>query len=204
MKQNTGFSLLEGFPKFAEEIRAEWLVPGMAVGVVKDGEVVYTNSYGYRDVERQLPVTTKTLFAIGSSTKAFTAMAIGMLVDDGKLNLDTPVIEYMPDFRLYDDYATLHTTPRDILCHRTGMPGYDALWMLSHGSREEFYRRLRYLEPSAGFRDVFQYNNLMYMVAGVLVGRLSGGSWEEFVAERIFKPLGMEHSNSGQSPLSKS
>jgi CubicO group peptidase (beta-lactamase class C family) len=196
MKQNTGFSLLEGFPKFAEEIRAEWLVPGMAVGVVKDGEVVYTNSYGYRDVERQLPVTTKTLFAIGSSTKAFTAMAIGMLVDDGKLNLDTPVIEYMPDFRLYDDYATLHTTPRDILCHRTGMPGYDALWMLSHGSREEFYRRLRYLEPSAGFRDVFQYNNLMYMVAGVLVGRLSGGSWEEFVAERIFKPLGMEHSNS--------
>ncbi len=167
----------------------------MAVGVVKDGEVVYAKGFGYRDVENQLPVTSKTLFAIGSSTKAFTAMAVGMLVDDGKLDLDTPLIEYMPDFRLYDDYATLHVTPRDLLCHRTGMPGYDALWILSSRSRDEFYRRLRYLEPNAGFRDVFQYNNLMYMVVGILVGCLGGGSWEEFVAERIFRPLGMKHSN---------
>ncbi len=122
-------------------------------------------------------------------------MAVGMLVDDGKLHLDKPVIEFLPDFRLYDDYATLHTTPRDLLCHRTGMPGYDPIWILSHRSRDEYYHRLRYLEPNAGFRDIFQYNNYMYMVAGILVGRLGGGSWEEFVAERIFKPLGMEHSN---------
>lgn len=186
---------LKGFTEFADKVRAEWRVPGMAVGVVKDGEVVFMKGFGCRNVEKKLPVTSKTLFAIGSSTKAFTAMAVGMLVDDGKLDLDTPVIEYLPDFRLYDDYATLHTTPRDLLCHRTGMPGYDSLWFLSHGSRDEFYRRLRYLEPNHGFRDIFQYNNLMYMVAGILVGRLSGGSWEEFVAERIFKPLGMEHSN---------
>jgi CubicO group peptidase (beta-lactamase class C family) len=186
---------LKGFTKFAETIRAEWGVPGMAVGVVKDGEVIYMKGFGYRDVEKKLPVTSKTVFAIGSSTKAFTATAVGMLVDDGKLDLDTPVIEYLPDFRLYDDYATLHTTPRDLLCHRTGMPGYDPVWMLSIGSRDEYFHRLRYLKPNSAFRDIFQYNNLMYMVAGILVGRLSGGSWEEFVAERIFEPLGMEHSN---------
>lgn len=186
---------LKGLTEFAEKVRAEWAVPGMAVGVIKEGEVVYMKGFGYRDVEKQLPVTSKSLFAIGSCTKSFTALAIGMLVDDGKLDWDTPLIEYIPDFRLYDDYATLHATARDLLCHRTGLPGYDALWILSHGSRDEFYRRIRYLEPNAAFRDIFQYNNLMYMVAGTLVGRLNGGSWEEFVAERIFKPLGMEHSN---------
>jgi CubicO group peptidase (beta-lactamase class C family) len=185
---------LNSLTEFAEKVMAEWVVPGMAVGVVKDGEVVYMKGFGYSDVEKQLPVTSKTLFAIGSSTKAFTAMAVGMLVDDGKLNLDTSVIDYMPDFRLYDDYATLHTTPRDLLCHRTGMPGYN-FWIFSHRSRDEYYHRLRYLEPNAGFRDIFQYNNFMYLVAGILVGRLGGDSWEEFLAERIFKPLGMKHSN---------
>lgn len=167
----------------------------MAVSVVHDGKAVYMEGFGYRDLERRLPVTPKTLFAIGSCTKAFTAAAVGMLADENKLDLDTPLVEYMSDFRLHDDYATLHTTPRDILCHRTGMPGYDALWILSHRNRDEYYRCLRYLEPSAGFRNVFQYNNLMYMVVGILIGRLSGSSWEEFVAERIFRPLGMDHSN---------
>jgi CubicO group peptidase (beta-lactamase class C family) len=187
--------LLRDLPKFAEKVLADWGVPGMAVGVVKDGKVIYMDSFGYRDMEKQLPVTTNTLFAIGSSTKAFTATAIGMLVDDGKLDLDTPLIEYLPDFRLFDDYATLHTTTRDLLCHRTGLPGYDALWILSAGSRDEFTYRLRYLEPNSDFRDKFQYSNLMYMVAGNLVGRLSDNSWEEFVANRIFKPLNMENSN---------
>ncbi len=186
---------LEGFSDFVEKLMVEWKVPGLAVGVIKDGKVIYKKGFGYRDVEKKLPVTTKTIFAIGSSTKAFTATAIGMLVDDGELDLDTPLIEYLPDFRLYDDYATLHTTTRDLLCHRTGIPGYDALWILSKKSRSEYYQQLRYLEPNKGFRDVFQYNNLMYMVVGILIERLSGSSWEDFVAERIFKPLRMEYSN---------
>jgi CubicO group peptidase (beta-lactamase class C family) len=194
-RSNEEYIPIKDFPEFADRVMTDWGVPGMAVGVVKDSEVIYMQGFGYRDVEKQLPVTPRTLFAIGSSTKAFTAMAVGMLVDYAKLDLDMPLIEYMPDFRLYDDYATLHATPRDILCYRTGIPSYDALWILSSGSRDEFYHRLRYLEPNAGFREVFQYNNLMYMVAGVLIGRLSGGSWESFIDERIFKPLGMEHSN---------
>jgi CubicO group peptidase (beta-lactamase class C family) len=146
---------LEGFAGFAQKTLTEWGVPGMAVGIVKDGEVVYWEGFGYRDLEKMLPVTPKTLFAIGSSTKAFTATAAGILVDEGKLDLDTPIVEYMPDFRLYDDYATLHATPRDLLCHRTGVPGYDSLWILSRRSRAEFYHRLRYLEPNAGFREIF-------------------------------------------------
>jgi CubicO group peptidase (beta-lactamase class C family) len=194
-RESSVLDSLGGFTKFAQKLITEWRVPGMAVGVVKDGEVIYMEGFGYRDVEKNLPVTPRTLFAIGSSTKAFTAAVLGMLVDEGKLDLDKPLIEYMPDFRLYDEYSTLHTTPRDLLCHRTGMPGYDALWILSRGNRDEYYQRLRYLEPSSGFRDVFQYNNLMYMVAGILVGRLAGSSWEDFVAERIFKQIGMKNSN---------
>lgn len=188
-------TILKDFTEFAEIVRTEWKVPGMAVGVVKNNDIIFLQALGYRDVEKQLPVDSKTLFAIGSCTKSFTAMAAHMLVDDKKLDLDVPLIEYLIDFRLFDDYATLHTTTRDILCHRTGMPGYDSLWILSQGSRDEFFRRLRFLEPNSGFRDIFQYNNLMYMVAGILVGRLSNSSWEEFIADRIFKPLNMEHSN---------
>ncbi len=185
----------DGFPEFVEKSMVKWKAPGLAVVVVKDGDVIYMNGFGLRDVEKQLPVTPQTLFAIGSCTKSFTAMAIGILVDEGKLDLDTPVFKYMPDFRLYDDYATLHATPRDLLCHRTGLPRYDSLPILLQLSREELYERFKYLKPNAGFREVFQYNSLMYMIAGVLISHITGSTWEEFVAERIFKPLGMRNSN---------
>ncbi|KPK40056.1 MAG: hypothetical protein AMJ65_10940 [Phycisphaerae bacterium SG8_4] len=182
---------------------SQWAVPGLAVAVVRDGEVVYMRSFGYRDTEGKLPVTCRTLFPIGSATKSFTAMAIGMLADAGKLDLDTPVIEYMGDFRLYDEYATLNVTPRDLLCHRTGVPPQTSLTLLSAMDRYECYRRLRYLEPTSDLRSVFQYNNLMYTAAGILVERLGGSSWEEFVAEHIFKPLGMERSNFSVADLKK-
>lgn len=102
---------LKSLPEFAEKVMADWHVPGLAVGIVKDGDVIFKECFGIRDTAKRLPVTSETLFAIGSTTKAFTATAIGILADEGKLNLDTPVIEYMPEFRLYDDYATLHATP---------------------------------------------------------------------------------------------
>jgi CubicO group peptidase (beta-lactamase class C family) len=154
-----------------------------------------TKRFGYRDVEMNLPVTSRTLFAIGFCTKPFTAMAPGMLVDDGMLEWNKPVIEYMPDFRLYDQYATLHVTPCDLLCHRTGMPRYEIFLLLWPLTRQQVFKRLRYLEPNAGFREVFQYNNFMHVVTGILVDRISGCTWEEFVYNRIFKPLGMEDSN---------
>ena len=186
---------LEGLDQFIEQVMKDWQVPGLAVAVVKGKEVIYSKGFGYRDVEKKLPVTPQTLFAIGSVTKSFTVTAMGMLVDDGKLDWDRPVREFLPDFRLHDEAATERMTPRDLVTHRSGLPRHDALWYNSVFSREEMYRRLRHLEPSRDFRNNFQYNNLMFMTAGVVVERLSGKKWEAFVREHIFQPLGMATSN---------
>jgi len=172
----------------------QWEVPGMAVAVIKDGKVIYMEGFGFRDVEKGLQVTPQTLFAIGSVSKPFTALSVGMLVDERKLDWDTPLIEYLPDFRLYDEYATLHATPRDLLAHRTGLPGHYMMIAATSFRRDEIYQRLRYLEPTAELREVYQYNNLMYMTSGYLVGKVTGGTWEEFITERVFEPLGMQRS----------
>ncbi|MBN2409078.1 MAG: serine hydrolase [Candidatus Aminicenantes bacterium] len=173
---------------------AEWKVPGMAVAVIKDGKVILSEGYGLRDVENNLKVTPQTVFAIGSSSKAFTATTMGLLVDDGKVEWDKPVREYLPAFKLWDDFATERMTPRDLLCHRSGLPRHEAMWYGSPFSRVEMFDRLRYLEPSKDFRAVWQYQNLMYMTAGHLVGVLSQSSWEDFTRKRIFEPLGMTSS----------
>ena len=187
--------LIEGIPGFIEELMEEWDVPGLAVAIVKDGEVILSQGFGFRDVEQKLGVTPDTLFAIGSTTKAFTSLAVGMLVDEGKLEWDEPVINYLKDFRLQDEYATAHLTPRDLVTHRSGLPRHDLMWYGSPFDRKELYKRLRYLEFSAEPRVATQYNNLMFMTTGYLVGRISGGTWEEFIKGRIFDPLGMERSN---------
>jgi CubicO group peptidase (beta-lactamase class C family) len=171
-----------------------WGTPGLAVGIVKDGKVILAEGFGKRDAEKNLPVTAKTRFILGSTTKAFTTMAMGILVDDGKLDWDKPVSYYLPQFKLMNEYATLHGTPRDLATHRTGLPRHDMVWANSAFSLEELVESLQYLEPNRDFRTTFQYNNLMYIAAGYLVGRVSGSSWEEVVRERIFKPLGMADS----------
>ena len=171
-----------------------WGTPGLAVGIVKDGKVILAEGFGKRDAEKNLSVTAKTRFILGSTTKAFTTMAMGILVDDGKLDWDKPVIHYIPRFRLMNEYATLHATPRDLATHRTGLPRHDMVWANSAFSLEELVESLQYLEPNRDFRTAFQYNNLMYIAAGYLVGRVSGSTWEEVVRERIFKPLGMTNS----------
>jgi CubicO group peptidase (beta-lactamase class C family) len=162
------------------------------MGVVKDGKIIYMRGFGYRDVENKLEADEKTLFCIGSCTKAFTSLAAALLVDEGKLDWDTPIIEYVPDFRLYDPYATSHATIRDLLCHRTGVASHDELWKKSPFSREELFRRLRYLQPKGEFRNTYEYSNLMSMAAGYIVGRINGSTWEQFVEERILLPLGMK------------
>ena len=182
------------FPEYIEKLMAQWKVPGLAIGVVKDNNVILEKGYGYRDIKKKLPVTPHTLFAIGSSTKAFTAMAISMLIDDGRLEWDVPVRDYLPDFRLYDEYATIHATPRDLLYHRTGIRGHNMVKNISSINREDLFKILRYLEPNKGFRESFQYCNLMYQVAGYIVDRVSGGTYEQFVTKRIFEPLGMGNS----------
>ena len=184
-----------GFSELVEDLMFKWQIPGMAIGVVRDGEIIYLEGFGYRDLDNKLPVTPKTIFGIGSISKSFTSLSAAMLVDEEKLEWDTPVIEYLSDFKLYDNYASKHTTLRDILCHRTGMADHLLMTYGTPFSRKEVYMRLRYLEPNSEFREKYQYNNLMYMTAGYLVGRISDGIWENFVIEQILKPLEMEATN---------
>ena len=195
---------LAGLDEFVAGAMKDWKVPGVAVAVVKDGQVILSKGYGTRDADKQLPVTPKTLFAIGSITKSFTVTALGMLADDGKLDWDKPVREYLPEFRLYDQVASDHMTPRDLVTHRSGLPRHDALWYNSTFTRREMIERLRYLEPSKDFRSTWQYNNLMFLTAGYLAGQLAGTSWEELVRARIFGPLGMTGSNFSVTDSQKS
>ena len=181
-----------GFDSFVEQAMKDWKVPGLALAVVKDGQIVYAKGYGYRDVKNGLKVTPDTLFAIGSCSKAFTAAAIGILVDDGKLEWDKPVRTYLPDFALWDEYASAHLTVRDLLTHQSGLPRHDLMWYGSPLSRQEIFERLRYLEPSKPLHAKYQYNNLMFMTAGILIGKVSGGTWEDFVQRRLLDPLGMK------------
>ncbi|MHC4715458.1 MAG: serine hydrolase [Planctomycetota bacterium] len=188
-------SRLKGLTAFVRRAMAAWGVPGMAVAVVRGGRCVMVEGFGLRDVKRGLPVTPRTLFAIGSVTKAFTATALGILVDEGKLEWDTPVHKVLPGFRLRDRVATERTTPRDLLCHRTGLPRHDNAWYGLTLSRRQLFARLRHLPPSQDFRSCWQYQNMMFMVAGLVVEAVSGVTWEQFVRGRIFEPLGMTGAN---------
>jgi CubicO group peptidase (beta-lactamase class C family) len=169
----------------------EWKVPGAAVGVVARDKVIFARGYGVLEMGRRAPVTERTRFFIGSCSKAFTATALGLLVDEGKLSWDTPLRACLPGFRLQDPVGTERTTVRDALSHRTGMPQHDWIWITAEDSREELCLRLRYLAPNRELRGAYQYNNVMYMLAGHVVEQLSGQTWEQFVAERILEPLGM-------------
>jgi CubicO group peptidase (beta-lactamase class C family) len=195
---------LEGFNAFAEEAIKAWDVPGLAVGIVKDGEVIHVRGYGLRDVEKKLPVTPKTLFAIGSCTKAFTTFVMGTLVDQGKLDWDKPVRTYLPGFRLFDPLATELITPRDLVTHRSGLPRHDLVWYNATISRKEVVDRLPHLEPTETFRAKFQYNNLMYITAGYLIEQLTGQTWEDAVRTRVLTPLSMSNSNFSVKDSAKS
>jgi CubicO group peptidase (beta-lactamase class C family) len=187
---------LPGLDDFVHTVMRDWRARGLALAVIREDEIIYTQGFGKRDEERNLPVTAQTLFPIASCTKAFTTAAMSILADAGKLDWDTPVRAYIPNFRLYDPFATERVTPRDLVSHRTGLPRHDLMWYNNTtSSRRELFERLRYLEPTKDLRSFWQYSNLMYMAAGYLIEMLSGQSWEEFVRENIFHPLGMKHSN---------
>jgi CubicO group peptidase (beta-lactamase class C family) len=180
---------------FIAQVMKDWKVPGLALAVVRDGKVILLKGYGLRDMEKNLPVTPQTLFAIGSITKSFTVTTLGTLVDAGKLDWDKPVRDYLPGFTLHDEVLTEHLTPRDMVTHRSGLPRHDLVWYSSDFSRKDLVYRLRFLEPSKDLRMTFQYNNLMFMTAGYLAGQLMGTTWEEAVRQRVLGPLGMTHTN---------
>jgi CubicO group peptidase (beta-lactamase class C family) len=187
---------LEGFDKVVEDALKPFKVPGMALAIVKNDKVIYAKGFGFRDVENKLPMTADTLLAIGSATKAFTAFALGTLADQGKMEWDVPVRTYIPWFRLQDNYLGEHLTPRDLVTHRSGLPRHDLVWYNNYSaSREEFVRSLAHLQATAGLRERFQYNNLMFLTAGYLIEVLTGKSWEEAIRATILEPLGMTRTN---------
>ncbi|MGH7720066.1 MAG: serine hydrolase, partial [Gemmatimonadaceae bacterium] len=151
--------------------------------------------FGVREIGKEQRVDERTLFAIGSSSKAFTAAAVAMLVDEGKVKWDDPATKHLPNLQLFDPYVTRELTVRDLLTHRSGLVRGDQLWYGTDFDRDEILRRVRFLEPTWGFRSQFGYQNIMYLAAGETVESVSGKSWDAFVDERIFTPLGMSASS---------
>lgn len=197
-------ALLENFESKIEKAIQDYQVPGLAVGVVVDGHVVYAKGFGVRDLEEKLPVTPQTLFATGSCTKAFTTFVVGNLVDEGYFVWDQPVIDILPEFRLWDQYATTNVTLRDLLTHRTGMPRHEFVWYNSKMSKAEMLKRIRFLQPSTDIRQRYQYGNLMYFIAGLAIEGVTGKTWEENIRERILEPLEMKNTNFSVDETEKS
>jgi CubicO group peptidase (beta-lactamase class C family) len=187
---------MQDIERFVDEQLAAWEVPGCAVAAVKDGQVVLTAGWGQRDVDKDLPVTAETLFAIGSVTKSFTAATVGALVDDGLLEWERPLRDYVPDLRLHDPVVAERLSVVDLLSHRSGLPRHDLAWIgRPELTRTDVFRQLRFLPLSRDLRQTFQYCNLGYLLAGHVVDVLSGASWEDFLRARLLRPLGMDRSN---------
>lgn len=181
----------------------DWEVPGMAVAIVKDDSVIFKKGYGVLEIGKNKEVDEFTVFPIASNTKAFTAAALGILVEEGKIKWDDKVRDYLPWFELYDPYVSNNMTIRDLLCHRSGLVTFsgDLLWYGTTYDREEVVRRAKHLEPGYGFREHYGYSNIMFIAAGLIIEEVSGKTWDEVMEETFFQPLGMERSITSTNDL---
>jgi CubicO group peptidase (beta-lactamase class C family) len=188
----------QGLDVFVRRVMDAFDVPGVALAIVKDGRVVTAAGYGVRKLGEPAPVDGRTLFGIASNTKAFTAAALGLLVEEGKIGWDAPVIDYVPWFQMWDPYVTRELSVRDLLVHRSGLglgAGDLLWWPPSTYNRKEIARRLRHIRPATSFRTAYAYDNVLYLVAGEVIEAVSGQSWEEFVSSRILAKVGMTTSD---------
>ncbi len=184
-----------GYDAYVNQALAAWKVPGVAIAIVRNDSLIYAKGYGQREIGKPDRVDERTIFAIGSSSKAFTAAAIAIEVDERKLRWDDPAAKFLPGLQLFDPYASRELTVRDLLSHRSGLERGDLLWYGSDLGRGQILHRVRFLEPSWSFRSQFGYQNLMYLAAGEVSARVAGKSWDDVIAERIFAPLGMTASS---------
>ena len=184
---------LVGFDKEMEANIKSWNMPGVGVGVVKNGKLVFVKGYGYRDYEKKLPITANTLFQIASNTKLFTATSIGLLVNEGKLDWDKPIKNFVPSIQFYNSELNNTITIRDMLSHRTGVTRHDLIWYKADFNRAELFEKLKYLEPVQPLRQGFLYNNLMYAASGHIINLIEGKTWEAYVQEKILNPLKMNN-----------
>ena len=183
---------LDGLDDYMAKVLKDWNGPGVGVGIVVGDKLVFAKGYGSRDYEKKLPFTPGPLCPIASNTKLFTAIAAGMLVEEGKLTWDKPVRESVPSVRFYNEQLNNSVTLRDMLSHRTGITRHDTIWYKSDFTRKELFDRLKYLEPQEPMRQTFLYNNLMFAAVGYMIELQSGKTWEQFVRERILQPLEMK------------
>jgi CubicO group peptidase (beta-lactamase class C family) len=183
---------LDGFDAYMSKVLKDWNTAGIGVGVVVNDKLVFAKGYGYRDYEKKLPFTPATACPIASNTKLFTAVAAGMLVEDGKLTWDKPIRDSVPGIRFYNDQLNNTVTLRDMLSHRTGVTRHDTIWYKSDFTRKELFDKLKYLEPEQPMRETFLYNNLMFAAVGYMIELQSGKRWEDFVREKILNPLDMK------------
>ncbi|GHO44241.1 serine hydrolase [Ktedonospora formicarum] len=191
--------LLSELNDYVGKLLRDWNIPGLALAIVKDDETIFAKGYGIRKIGEHKPISEHTIFGISSVTKSFTAAAIGLLVDEGKIAWDDPVIKYLPDFQLYDAYVTQQLTLRDLLCARSGLDGGDLMREGGDFDRNEVIYRLRYLEPTHGFRTEQGAFTFMYTIAGQVIASVTGRLWDSFIKERFFKPLGMSASGTSRT-----
>lgn len=188
---------LAGFDNHVEKVMQEWRIPGAAIGIIRDGKIVYVKAFGQRDIRDNLPVTKNTLFPIGSITKSFTATGLAMLSDEGKLEWDKPIKHYLPEFQLHDEMASSRANVVDLLAHRLGIPGQEMSWrgtkdwLDANLSRRDIMRSLAHIKPRHGFRNTYEYSNETYATAGLLFETLANQTWEEFTQSRILDRLEM-------------
>lgn len=180
------------FDAYVENARKQWNAVGLAVAVVKNNEVIFEKGYGLKELNTSNAVDVNTLFSCGSTTKAMIAACMGILVDQGKISWNDPVHKYLPEFQLYDSYVTRELTIRDLFIHNSGVGNTDFLWAWMNISSEEILNRMRLVKPSYSFRNGFIYQNIFYLAAGEVIEKISGQSWDQFINENIFSPLGMK------------
>ena len=180
---------------YIDNARQAWMVPGLSIAIVKNDSVVFSRGYGLRQYGKNDPVDENSVFAIASNTKSFTVAALAILNDEGKLDWDDRVIQYLPWFSLYDPFVSNEMRIRDLLCHRSGLKTFsgDLLWYETNYTREEVIQRARFLEPAYGFRYRYGYSNIMFLAAGQIIPEVTGSTWDEFIRERLLNPLGMSN-----------
>ncbi len=191
---------------FIEKGMKDWQMPGFSVAIVKNDSVIYAKGFGVTELGKEGKVDENTLFVIASLSKAFTTASIARLVDQGKLKWDDPVIKYLPDFQMYDPWVTKEISIRDLVTHRSGLVTFsgDILWLGSNYDTKEVLRRSRYLKPVSSFRTKYGYSNLMYTAAGAVLEAVTDTSWQNYIKENFFKPLGMKRSVTSITELQKS
>lgn len=183
-----------GFDAYVTKTMADGKVPGLSLAIVRNDSVIYVKAYGVKEIGKPDRIDENTLFEIGSTTKTFTSTLVGIMQTDGKLRFDDRITTHLPDFRLYDPYASAEVTIRDALSHRTGLARGELMWLGSGLSRTEIIRRLRFQPPATSFRSAYAYNNPMIVVAGEVAAKAGGSTWEDLIQQRILTPLGMTRS----------